>query len=413
MWCACALLLASAAAAPAGALAGAAAEVAISLPADGAVLHGPAQVTVQGRTGAGSRAPAPRHDVLLVLDVSGSTADASGADINRNGIVGQTTRARGLFAPRRADHSDPGDSVLAAEVAAAERLLLRLDADTTRVGIVTFSGLPGGASAALQQPLTRDFDAVRSALGRILEAGAGGGTDMAAGIRLAVRELAGLSGHASQPDPASHKVAVLLTDGFPTLPFGRGHDRDPRDVEVAVAASRVAASAGIAIHVFGLGEAALDSPEAAMEIPRVTGGRYTPVPTPGHVVEVVERASLTEVDILLLRNLTTEQAAQDVTVAPDGRFTGRLPLVPGPNRIGVQVLAADGTRAAAAVIVHYRPDASLELDLQRKHDELQRRLEQARERTRALERDVAETEQAARRRLDLEIQRGGPAPDAR
>jgi hypothetical protein len=150
-----------------------------------------------------------------------------------------------------------------------------------------------------------------------------------------------------------------------------------------------------------------------MEIPRVTGGRYTPVPTPGHVVEVVERAAVTEVDIVLLRNLTTGRAAPDVTVAPDGRFTGQVPLAPGANRIGVQVLAADGRSATAAIVVHYRPDASLELELHRRNEERERQLRQARERNRALEREVDEKEEAARRRLDLEIQRGAPTPDAR
>jgi hypothetical protein len=391
----------------------AAAEVAITAPAEGAVLHGPAQVVVQGRAAPGSRPPAPRHDVMLVLDVSGSTTDASGADIDGNGTVGQTVKAEGLFASRRSVSSDPGDSILAAEAAAAERLLRRLDAGTTRAGVITFAGSPEGPNATLHQPLTGDFEAVRSALRRVQHAGPAGGTDMAAGIRLAVRELAGLGGHLGEPDPASRKVAVLLTDGVPTLPFGRGHDRDPRDVEVAVAAARVAGGAGIAIHVFGLGEEALASPRAAMEIPRVTGGRYTPVPTPGHVVEVVERAAVTEVDIVLLRNLTTGRAAPDVTVAPDGRFTGQVPLAPGANRIGVQVLAADGRSATAAIVVHYRPDASLELELHRRNEERERQLRHARDRNRALEREVDEKEEAARRRLDLEIQRGAPTPDAR
>ena len=77
-------------------------------------------------------------DVMLVLDVSGSTAYPSGADVDGDGEVGAQA-----FAPLGAtDHrnTDPGDSILAAEVQASRALVDNLDPERVRVGVVSFSG---------------------------------------------------------------------------------------------------------------------------------------------------------------------------------------------------------------------------------------------------------------------------------
>ena len=67
------------------------------------------------------------HDVVLVLDESGSTFAASGADVDGDGKLG------------RADLStDPGDSIFAAELVAAEKLTEQFDPDVVRVGLVGF-----------------------------------------------------------------------------------------------------------------------------------------------------------------------------------------------------------------------------------------------------------------------------------
>lgn len=408
-------------------------EVAISAPADGAVVAGGSpRVRVQGRARAHRDYPDPRHDIILIIDISGSTGGPSGVDVNGNGIVGRIAVAPrlGILSSGGPYLTDPGDSILAAEVAAGERLLTRLDPQTARVGVITFSGPLGGQilgiplsrgrqNATLEQPLTHDFGAVRTVLQKVLQAGPYGATDMAAGIRLAVRELAGLSGHVSEPDPESRKIAILLTDGFPTLPFGGGRDGDPRDVEVTVNAARVAAKAGITIHTFGLGEEALSAPAASMEVARVTGGRYTPLQTPGHVVETIGKTSFTDVDLVVLNNLTTGEPAKDLAVTADGLFVGEVLLAAGPNRIGVNVLATDGTRAAATIVVHYRPPASLDLDLSRQNQELDLQLEKLRERTQALDLQLKQQEEEAaarareaqrQRQLELEIRRKEAAP---
>jgi hypothetical protein len=112
------------------------------------------------------------------------------------------------------------NSVLAAEVAAARRLLLQLSSQTTRVGVLTFS-----EGAKLMQPLTHDFDQVRRVLDDIYRAGPFGGTNMVEGIRTGITELMGLGRSERRTDAV--KVQFLLTDGFPSLPIGGGKRAAP------------------------------------------------------------------------------------------------------------------------------------------------------------------------------------------
>ena len=184
-----------------------------------------------------ARGDRPRFDVVLVLDTSFSTGAASNADVNGNGVIG-SGGVRGLFGMG----SDPGDSILAAEVAAARRLLSRFDPRNVRVGVVTFAGhaadaggggivinLGGSVPNALtESPLTHDFRAVDHALQRVQQRGPEGDTHMAAGLDQAMIELVGLRGALSEPDPKSEKLVIFLTDGIPTLPTVRSRTTSAR-----------------------------------------------------------------------------------------------------------------------------------------------------------------------------------------
>jgi Mg-chelatase subunit ChlD len=369
-------------------------EIAIASPKEGARLSGPNQVKMTGQARASRRYTPPQFDLVLILDTSGSTRAPAGLKTE-------------ISALRDA-------SILAAEVAAAERLLEKLDPKTTSVGVVTFAGeydpftgrgIPHKPSAILEQPLTSNYHEVRMALQRILRRGPDGGTDMAAGIRLAIRELAGLQGAFSQPRPSSRKVALLLTDGFPTLPFGHVNAMDPADVEVAVQAAAVAGKADITIHTFALGIEALSAPYACTQVARVTGGTFTPLTTPGEIIHVLPKTSFADVDMILVSNITTGQPATDLTVNPDGRFEAAVPLAPGVNRIAVTVLATDGTKGSAMVQVHYGSEESLKLEVERRTEDLKLNLEQLREENRKLEEALKRKreEEARKKALELEI----------
>ena len=158
-----------------------------------------------------------RVDVFLVVDVSGSTAQYAGSDLGDAGELPDNSGFSGFPTPQitiggmsvgRPPVRNLRNSILAAEVAAARRLLVQLNPETTRVGVLTFS-----EGAKLLQPLTNDFERLRRVLDDILRAGPYGGTNMVEGIRMGITELMGLGASEKRTDAV--KVQILLTDGFP------------------------------------------------------------------------------------------------------------------------------------------------------------------------------------------------------
>jgi hypothetical protein len=249
------------------------------------------------------------------------------------------------------------NSILAAEVAAARRLLLQLNSQTTRTGIVTFS-----EGAKVLQPLTHDFERVRRALDDILRNGPYGGTNMAEGIRMAITELMGLGSSEKRPDAI--KVQFLLTDGFPTMPIGGGRRAAPEDTDFALNAARLAGKAGIKIHVFALGEEALSYPRAAVGIAKESGGIYTPVSRAADVLAVVENISAVGVDYVQVVNQTTGEKATQLRLAADGFFSSAVPVVKGRNQIDVFARGSDGSTKRDSVSIDYQPGNQRSLDLE-------------------------------------------------
>ena len=341
-------------------------EVYFSSPQAGAAIEGQPWVTVTGRARGPQGEPTTGFDVMLIIDTSGSTAAPSRGllgSIGWGGIGGGVIRL-----PKPLVR----ESILSAEVTAALNFLAQVDGARTRLGVVTFAEAyetasgTGTANALVVQPLTFDQRAVRSALLRVLARGSDGGTDMAAGLRLAVRELLSLEGAASPPRPDARKVGLLLTDGFPSLPFGGGHEMEPGDLDVTLNAARVAAKGGILVHTFCLGPEALGKPAACTEIARITGGRHHLVETPADIVDILPRTSIARVELLSVRNVTTGQMARTLTVGPDGQFTAEVPLAPGENRVIADLLGGAGVRKSAELVVRYgQPDVRIQVDQDR------------------------------------------------
>ena len=115
---------------------------------------------------------------------------------------------------------------------------LQLNPETTRVGIITFA-----EHAQLRQPLTHDFEEVRSTLNSIYtQILLRGGTNMAAGILLGARELLGTG--ESEKGSEAVKALLLLTDGLPTLPTGDGRRRNRADTDLTIDAGRPGGESG-------------------------------------------------------------------------------------------------------------------------------------------------------------------------
>jgi hypothetical protein len=300
-----------------------------------------------------------RFDVMLVIDVSDSTKVASGADVDGDGQVGVDPYNE-LLPPGALDpeirSTDPEDTILQAQVRAARGLLEGLDPRRVRVGLVSFAGevsLQTGErkridqqDAWLELPLSDDYSALDNALAGIVARGPHGATNFAAGIRLGIVELAGLTGARSVPRPGARKVMLFLTDGIPTLPVGKGSIVDPGDDEAALRAAQLAQQAGISINTYAMGPLALQYPRVVTEMARMTLGTYTPVQSPGDIVTLLQGVSFADVEDVVLTNLTTGEFSSDVRLAPDGSFTGFVPVQEGRNRVRVSALASDGTRGS-------------------------------------------------------------------
>lgn len=319
------------------------------------------QAPIRGIASAKGEQPSD-FDVMIVMDVSKSTEDPSGVDVDNDGDVGFNPQDEmlppGSF-PDDVKNTDAGDSIFHAEAAAARALVRGLDARRVRIGLITFSGevdpatsmkrSPTQADADLKVPLSADPNRTLDGIDVVLALGAFGATDFAAGIRMAVRELAGLSGSLSQPRAGAKKVILFLTDGKPSLPIGRGDVMDPGDIEAAIAAAQLAKSAGITINSYALGPEALGAPQAVTEIARVTHGTYTPVMSPGDIVALLQGVSFANIEDVLLSNLTTGAVSTDVRLNPDGSFNGYVPVREGKNQIRVKALASDGTSGSQTI----------------------------------------------------------------
>jgi len=387
----------------------------IEHPEDGAVVGEAAGAFIAGRALA-VLGEFQRFDVLLVLDTSGSTSEMTGADINDNGIVGQGG-LRGLF-----NRTDAGDSILAAEVAAARQMLRGLDPRSTRVGLVTFAGDPPGQggmfsrgprkAAITEEPLTSDYARIDRALDEVLERGPNGMTNMAEGLDLAWVELTGLRGSLSEPDRDSEKVILFFTDGQPTLPYETFFEAD--NVKAVLRAADRAKRMKVKVHSFAIGPEALDGPVAVVEMASRTGGYFTPVRHPADLVEVIDNVSLANIDQVTVQNLTTGASASSLFTNADGTFSALVPVQAGFNRIQVAVRAHDGLEATVEITLRYAPGVetvilSRELMGQRNRLLEQRLVELKRGRI------AAEQEQAdvARKELLLEIERERSKAQAR
>jgi hypothetical protein len=283
-----------------------------------------------------------------------------------------------------------------------------------RVGLVTFSGevgpdgrqkRPDQRDATLQVQLTQDYTQLHAALARVLARGPNGATNFAAGLRLATQELAGLSGSASAPRPGAKPVVLFLTDGVPSFPAGLATESDPGDLEAAVAAARVAQSAGIRINTYAVGPDALAKPKAATEVARVTLGSYTPVLEPGAIAAALQATSFANVEDVGIVNLTTQESAPDVRLNPDGSFQAFVPVREGKNRVLVNALASDGSETNVEIEFDFRVtekkgiDQTKELARIRKlNDELIRHLE-------AEKIKRARREQRIQRELEIRIEK--------
>ena len=335
---------------------------------------------VRGWAGTGLRG---KHDVVIVLDRSGSTFRSSGMDVDGDGVVGHD------YATEMPEEivtwtSDFGDTILSAEIQAARRLIERLDPETTRMAIVSFGG-----NAELDAPLGSSREKLLAALDKPPRPNANG-TYMYGAIEAA---LDAFNAAPAETGVRRQREILFLTDGVPTSP------PDPPYAAqlTAVQAARNAARARARIYAYALGPIAGVALENFQEIVKANGGELLVLDSPGEIVEFVPYLSWTQIAKVELTNTTNGQAGRAVRLFPDGSFDGFAPLTPGKNELKLTAISQAGTRASLTRTITYDKTAADPAKL----EQFKKQLEVRAVETELYERARAKREEALKKQLEI------------
>ncbi len=342
---------------------------------------------VEVRGWAGTGVPGS-HDVVLVIDRTASTFDPAGVDVDGDGEIGRKVEG---FKHLRVI-SDPGDTIQAAQLMAARRLIEKLDSSTTRMGIVTF--------ARTEQVLARigtPRESLLSALDALPERPGPGGTYFYGAIIASIKVF---EQAAPENGEHRHRSIIFLSDGLPNRPAPPA-----AAAKAAVRASRHAANADIRIYAFALGPEVASRPEVFLDMMKANGGELLIVDQPGEIIDFVPHMSLTKLRRIELENLTTGKPGRAVRLFPDGTFDGYVQLVSGENLLRVTVYGEGGGTRTLERTVLFEQTATDTAEARR---QLQLLLEQIRLRT--LETQLAEEarlkrDRALERQLEIKVER--------
>lgn len=367
----------------------------VAAPEEGQLLVGPvALAAVRGFAGLGT---VLGRDVVLLIDTSASTWDAAGYDVDGDGRVGRRLRSADdparSFNPRRLC-TDPGDTIRAAELAAARSFLQALpEGADVRVALVAFD-----ERARTLSPLSHAAEAAAGLSELAPGLRMGGSTDLAAALDEAGALLAG------SRDEGRAGVVLLLSDGAPSRP-GVG-DEVARE-ETLRAAERLA-KRGVGVHAFLLGGAPAEAALLLEDVSARTGGDVVRVRELADLADHLTRAPLGRVTELSIENRSAGERGRAVRILPSGSFDGVVPLAPGDNHIAFVARDASGRELVVERRVRFDPREPQTLEEARA---LAADLEALRARTLELEL-AADVErgraQASRRLLELEAAAATP-----
>jgi hypothetical protein len=368
-------------------------------------------VEVSGQAGArGLRT----QDVILAIDISDSTIEPCGIDLDGDGEAGRTSDGMRSWLARqpevretlrdRVERHDFDDSVLMAELAAAWAIVSQADPRAFRVGIVAFSGHAWVAAplGSTREQLIDALDHLRWNFFYDL-----GGTDFADAVRASGVALGDLA-----PGDDRQRSVIFLSDG------ATSGGRPIWDVEAAVlAAAREVAERGIRVYSYALGPEAEQELDVYRGMAELAGGRFEKLDRPSDAVSRLRAIDFAEAAELEVVNLSTGGAARALRRFPDGSFDALVELATGPNRLRFVARASNGTSEAAERVVRYEPPAELgaaEQEAQRQRlEELAQRVRERTAETRFIA-EMGRREPLQRREIELRAEasrrRTAPAP---
>lgn len=370
-------------------------------------------IEVSGYAGARTRRG---QDLVIVVDVSDSTLEPTGVDLDGDGPEGATDPLLVDWLLRQPDASerlvervqeeDFDDSVLMAELAAAYELIDRVDPRLFRVGLVAFSG-----HAWVVTPVGSTRDELIDGLDHLrwnFFYGAGG-TDFVDAVRVAAAALEA-PGAAEDTDEALPERAILfLSDGAPTGVAGRS-----RAEKSALAAAREAADRGIRVFTFAIGPQAIQALDVYRGMAELSGGRFEKIDKPADAVPALRSVDLTDVAELSVENLTTGGAARAVRLFPDGSFDGMVELAEGANRLRFTALAHNGSRdVAERSVVYAEPENLTAADRLEREKRLALMVDELQGRTQETQfmAEMAKRRPPQGRELEVRVEPDEPQPD--
>lgn len=280
----------------------------------------PCEVGIRGRV---SLDTTTGWDVYIVVDSSGSTAGASGLDLDGDGHVGQGDWR---------NNSDPDDSTLRAELEAVRRALVAWQGMDVRVALEEYSAvipIPPGEPHEQGRirtvvGLTPDFDAIRAGLLTIGSAGSVGATDYGG----ALAELA--AEYDRSGTPSRKPVAFYLSDGKPTFPRYPFDATEPPDIEHAMNGAQLLADRRLPVHTLEIG--VFDDIGVLQGIADLTSGQLLSGLVGTGLLDSIASVALDGFEIVRLDNVTAGTAGP-ASLNPDGTFEATVDLESGSNDV--------------------------------------------------------------------------------
>jgi hypothetical protein len=126
------------------------------------------------------------------------------------------------------------------------------------------------------------------------------------------------------------------------------------------------------------------------------------VRNPGQIVAFLQGVSFANVEDVVIRNLTTKEVSFDVSLNPDGSFSGFVPVQLGTNTVEVTALASDGGEDSVRFEFDFEKSGLSELELAR---ELERIKTRNKELMRLIERKrIQSFRDRQRKQLEIEVE---------
>jgi hypothetical protein len=130
------------------------------------------------------------------------------------------------------------------------------------------------------------------------------------------------------------------------------------------------------VNSYALGPNALTNPIAATELARITLGTFMPVQNPGDIISFLQGVTFANIEDVVFTNLTTREVSTDVQLAPDGSFSGFVPVQEGRNKVRITALASDGRSGSVELDLDFEKSGLTERELALELDRIRERNKQ-------------------------------------